>query len=299
VSVLVSTYNHEIFITQSINSVLNQQTDFKYEIVIIEDCSTDSTRDIVIDLQKKYPDRIRLVLAEKNRNDNRAWAEEIEHSRSKYIASLDGDDYWSSPHKLQRQVDYLDEHPECSMCCHNALAIYEDGSRESYNFNPSDQKESSTLEDLWEYNFIAGCSPMIRAGLVSRFPDWFYSVKWGDWALYILWARCGKIGYIDEVMGVYRIHKGGMWSGLSKVRQLEQVIEFYEEMNANLGFAYNERIEIMIAKFYYQLALAHEEIGDLKSARACLQDCNIRLALSNSIPKETVPVPHHVSELDL
>jgi glycosyltransferase involved in cell wall biosynthesis len=299
VAVLVLTYNHENYIAQAIESVLNQETRFKYEIVIIEDCSTDSTRDIVIDYRKRYPGRIRLVLAEKNRNDNVAWARELIGSQSKYVALLDGDDYWTSPHKLQKQADYLDRHPECTICCHNVFAFYVDGSREPYNFNPDDQKKISTLEDLWDYNFIAGCSPMLRSGVMRKLPDWFYSMNWGDWALYILWARSGKIGYIDEVMGAYRIHSGGCWSGLSKVQQMEQVIDFYEEMNVNLGFAYNERIEIMIAKFYYHLALAHEENGDLRSARACLEDCNVRLALSHSKREESVHIPRHVSELDL
>jgi lipopolysaccharide transport system permease protein len=272
VTVLVTTYNHEKFIAQAIESVLAQETRFEYEVVIIEDCSTDSTRDIVTGFRDSYPDRIRLVLAERNRNDNRAWGDEVLNCRSEYIALLDGDDYWTSPHKLQKQVDFLDSHPECTICCHNAEVFYDDGSRQPYDFNQAGQKVISTLDDLWEANHIAGCSAMLRGGVVGRFPDWFYPLQWGDWELYILWAHYGKIGYINEVLGAYRIHSGGAWSGLGEIQQLERLIEFYRKMNANLGFKYNERIRGMIAKRYYHLALAYEKQGDLFTARAMLRN---------------------------
>jgi glycosyltransferase involved in cell wall biosynthesis len=272
VTVLVTTYNHEKFIAQAINSVLRQKTDFEYEVVIIEDCSTDSTRDIVVDYREKHPDRIRLALAEQNYNDNRAWAREMANVRSEYLAFLDGDDYWTSPHKLQKQVDFLDSHPECSICCHNATAFYEDGSQQPYDFNPVDQKELSTLDDLWNGNFVAGCSAMLRSGMVRQFPDWFYTLKWADWALYILWAHHGKIGYINEIMGAYRIHNSGLWSGLSEVQQLAQVIEFYERMNANLDFKHEKIIKAMISKHYYDLAMVYEKKGDHHSARTFLRN---------------------------
>jgi len=209
VTTIVTTYNHEKFIAEAINSVLMQKVNFDQEIIIVEDCSTDRTREIVIGLQETYPDKIRLMLADRNRNDNKAFAQAIYDARGQYLALLDGDDYWTSPHKLQRQIEFLERYPECTICFHNALAFYEDKSQPSYYFNHIHQKQFSTLEDLWEGNFIAGCSVMLRRGLFDRFPEWFYPIKWADWALYILTARYGKIGYIGEVMGAYRIHKGG------------------------------------------------------------------------------------------
>lgn len=255
VSVLLVTYNHERFIVQAIESVLMQVTDFEYEMVIIEDCSTDSTRDIVIDYQKRHPGKIRLMLAEENKCDNRAFAAALQASPSQYIAFLDGDDYWTSPHKLQKQVDFLDSHPECAMCFHNVTVFHEDGSQEPFNRNPANQKEISTLEDLWLYNFIAGCSPMLRKGLVDELPEWYYTAMWGDWPLYILYAQHGTIGYIDEVMGAYRVHSGGIWSRLSLTQQLEAIIEFYESINADLNFKYSKTIESMISRYSVQLAM--------------------------------------------
>ena len=242
VRVLVATYNDENFVAEAINSVLMQEVNFDYEIVIIEDCSTDRTRDIVVDFQTQHPEKIRLVLEERNRNNNKSWAREILEAKSQYIALLDGDDYWTSPHKLQKQVDFLDNHPECATCFHNARYIYDDGSREPRNSNPADQKEISTIEDLWPFCFIETCSAMFRRGVIDEFPDWFNTIESADWALHILNAQHGKIGYINEVMGVYRQHPRGVWNRLSRMQQILTVLGFYRQMNANLDFAYDQSI---------------------------------------------------------
>jgi glycosyltransferase involved in cell wall biosynthesis len=271
VSVLLTAYNHEGFIAQAIDSVLMQEADFDYEVVIGEDCSTDDTRDIVIDLGRRHPDKIRLMLTEKNSGECFNVAQSLRACRGQYVAMLDGDDYWTSAHKLQRQVDYLDGHPGFSICCHNAAAFYEDGGGEAYDFNPPGQKEVSTLDDLWAGNFIATCSVMFRRDLVSHIPGWFYSLRWADWPLYILCARHGSIGYINEIMAAYRIHKGGAWSGLGEIAQLEQVIEFYEKMNENLDFVCDETIKVMLSEHYYVLSGAYERNGDLDKARIYLR----------------------------
>jgi glycosyltransferase involved in cell wall biosynthesis len=244
VSVLLTTYNHEKWIAQAIESTLMQQTNFDYEVVIMEDCSTDGTRDIVIDYQRKNPDKIRLILSKANKSHLRNIITAWQTSQSQYIAMLDGDDYWTSAHKLQKQADYLDARPEFAICFHN-VAGFRDG-REGmlWNYNPPDQKEVSTLEDLWRGNFIAGCSPMLRKGLIKDFPEWYATAKWGDWPLFILAAQHGKIGYIDEVMGAYRLHRGGMWSSLSKPEQEGELIRFYESLSANLDLKYKDVVLI-------------------------------------------------------
>ena len=165
VSVLVMTYNHAQFITQALDSVLMQKVNSEYEVLISEDCSTDGTREIVLDYQKKHPNKIQLLLSEQNLHSNAVVVRGIRAARGEYIALLDGDDYWVSPDKLQKQIDFLDAHPECSMCFHNATVIHEDGSREPWNWTSPHQKEISTLEDIWQGNFIATCSTMFRRGL--------------------------------------------------------------------------------------------------------------------------------------
>ena len=165
VSVLVMTYNHEKFIRQTLDSVAMQETNFEYEILISEDCSTDCTREIVVEFQKAHPKQVRLLLSEKNIHSNEIVVRGIRAARGQYIALLDGDDYWTSPHKLQKQADFLDRHPECSLCFHNARILHEAEGREGRQWTPLNQKEISTLEDIWMGNFIATCSTMFRRGL--------------------------------------------------------------------------------------------------------------------------------------
>src|SRR5262245_52106657 len=119
VSVLIITYNHESFIAQAVKSALERRTDFEYEIVIGEDCSTDGTRRILMDLQGRYPKRVRLLLHDRNVGMQENLIRVLRACQGDYVALLEGDDFWLSSHKLQKQVDYLAAHPECSMCCHN------------------------------------------------------------------------------------------------------------------------------------------------------------------------------------
>ena len=221
VSVVVMTYNHRGYIEQALDSVLAQRTAFPWELLISEDCSTDGTREIVIDYQRRYPERIRLLLSERNLRSNAVVARGINAARGQYIAMLDGDDYWIRDDKLQRQADFLDAHPECTMCFHNARVDYEDGSRPSWNWVPADQKPFATLEDMWMGNFIPMCSAMYRNGVIGRVPDWYAEFDMSptlitDWQLHLLHAEHGLIGYLDEVMGVYRQHGGGLYSRFSE-----------------------------------------------------------------------------------
>ena len=131
VSVSLLAYNHELFIEQALDSILAQQVNFDYEIVIGEDCSQDNTREIILDYQEKNSDKIRIFLSKKPLNDRKSgrlnFVRNLEACRGEYIALLDGDDYWTSPYKLQKQVDYLDNHPEFSICFHPVINVFEIG----------------------------------------------------------------------------------------------------------------------------------------------------------------------------
>jgi glycosyltransferase involved in cell wall biosynthesis len=272
VSVMLITYNHENFIAQALDSVLMQQTNFDYEIIISEDCSTDGTRDIVKEYQKTYPEKIRLLLSDHNLGSIKVFIEAYLAAQGEYVAMLDGDDYWTSPDKLQKQVDYLDTHPECSLCFHNVLVFYDDHSREAYYSNPPDQKEISTLEDMWTECFIETCAAMCRRDSVPDIPEWCYSIEWTDWALFILLAEQGQIGYINEAMGAYRQHSGGMYSSLSLRKRIKGTFTFYESMNVNLKYKYDDIVKAKMPKYFYDLAKLNEEEDDLVNARAYLRE---------------------------
>lgn len=286
VSVLVMTYNHEKFIRQALDSVAMQETNFEYEILISEDCSTDRTREIVVAFQKEHPDKVRLLLSEKNIRSNEIVVRGIRAARGQYIAMLDGDDYWTSPYKLQKQADFLDSHPECALCFHNARIYHESSGQEGGNWTPAGQKPFSTLEDIWMGNFIATCSTMFRSGLIGDIPGWydeFFPIT--DWPLHILNAEHGKIGFIDELMGVYRYHSGGLYSPFSESQKQQETLKFYRTINEKLDYRYNKLIKIAISRYFFEWAEEYQSRGDLQNMKACLKTCFSGYPFNNFIPK--------------
>ncbi len=277
VSVLVMTYNHEHLIAPALDSVLMQETAFPCEILISEDCSTDGTREIVLGYRERHPDMIRLLLSERNLHSNEIVARGLRAARGRYVALLDGDDYWTSPQKLQRQVDFLDAHPECALCFHNALVVDEAHGRPPRRWTPDHQKEISTLDELWYGNFIATCSTMYRNGLVGELPQWYAALfPITDWPLHILHAEHGAIGYVDEVMAVYRCHSGGLYSPLAESRKLDATAAFYEVMTENLGGRYESVITRARFRYFYDWAKEYTRRGDLDAAARCVRRCLTR-----------------------
>jgi glycosyltransferase involved in cell wall biosynthesis len=265
------TYNHEKFIAQAIGSVMMQLVNFDYELVIGEDCSTDNTRAIVIDFHQRYPDRIRVLLHDQNqglRGQNN-FVQTLKACQGQYVAILEGDDYWTCPDKLQKQVDYLDRQPDSAICFHNAIAFYEDGSYPQREICLPNQMEKSTIEDLLLSDFIPTCSIMFRRDKFLGFPDWVQRLGQSDWPLEVMIAQHGFIRYIDEVMAAYRVHPGGIWSSLSPINNVLQKIEFYTNINDYLNHEYDKLITGILSHLYFQAAHEHEQAGDLRSARAC------------------------------
>jgi len=265
VSVNIVTYNQARFIAEAIESALAQETTFPYEIIVADDCSTDGTREIIERYQEQYPDKIRAILHRTNLGGAGKFnaISAIEASRGDYIATMDGDDYWTHPGKLQKQVAFLDAHPECSTCFHNAHIIWEDGSFAPEVVNGPDQKEISTVEDLVgedEIWFMATSSVMFRNGLLKEYPDWFYQSKSGDIPRYILLAKKGKIGYLPDVMSVYRKNRDGV-SQTDYVWDAEFLynrIGMYQGINQELNYRFNRVLRKNIARYYKMMLEAKQ-----------------------------------------
>jgi len=273
VSVGMITYNHAPYITRAIEGVLQQKTKFPFELIIGEDCSSDGTRKVVFEYQERYPHIIRVITSDRNvgakENGYRTW----KACRGKYIALCEGDDYWTSPEKLQKQVDFLDNHPECAICFHNVTRVYDDGSHEPRNYCSDNQKKFSTVEDLLVTNFIPTCSTMFRRGLFGEFPDWYYSMPMGDWPLHILNALHGKIGYINEVMGVYQIHRGGVWSSQSLEDTDKAIIQFYDVLNTHVEYKYRKIINRVLHNWCLKMSEEYAGRGNSAEARSYAIRC--------------------------
>jgi glycosyltransferase involved in cell wall biosynthesis len=236
-SVIVVTYNHEPYIAQALESVLAQKTEFLFEVLITEDCSTDNTRDIILAYKKQHPQKIRVILSERNIASNAVLSRAILAARGDYVAILDGDDYWISEDKLQQQVKFLDDHPEASLCFHNAWVVDEQG-KQLRTYVPSNMRQFIGVERLITSNCIPTCSAMVRRSAVGLLPQWYDTIEYGDWPLWILAAISGKVGYIDQLLGVYRERMGGAWSGLNRRQQLEGALRCLETLEHNLGAIY-------------------------------------------------------------
>jgi len=267
VSVLMIAYNHERFIAQALQSALTQVTDFKYEVVIGEDCSTDRTREIVLEYQATNIDNIQVLMNGINLGVNRNLAQTLSVCQGEYVAILEGDDYWTSKHKLQQQVDFLDSHPECAVCFHDALIVCENEEIEIDHFVPNVRKGISVLDDLLRENFMQTCSVMFRNKLFPDLPDWFYQLRLGDWPLHILNAQYGKIGYVDGVMSAYRKHAGGVWSARTPHKQkLEGEISMLTHVDEHLGFSHKRPVAAAVSK--RQLQIVVEDLVDDNFAAA-------------------------------
>lgn len=211
VSVFVLAYNHEKFIVQTIEGILLQKTDFDIEIVIGEDCSTDKTRNIILDYAREHPNKFKLILHKKNIGAANNQMFVLNACNGKYIAMCEGDDYWTDPLKLQKQVDFLEANSDFAICFHRAEIIHEDKSQEPYLSNLN-QKEITTFEDLAFGNYIITASCVFRNDLFNESLNWLQNSPVGDYSLHLLNARYGKIKFFYEPMTVYRIHTGGMWN---------------------------------------------------------------------------------------
>lgn len=270
-SVCVPTYNHEQYIGQMLEGALMQQTSFDFEIVIGDDASTDATPDIIRQYDAKRPGVIRAFLHSENQGpkEPREFAgrnnvlQLLKACRGEYVAMCEGDDYWTDPLKLQKQVDFLDQNRDFSVCHHNMEVIYEDGSP-SHCFNAADQKAISTIEDLLEDKwFMATASWVYRNQfLIEDFAEWHAKAAAGDWAIMFQLAAKGKIGYLSDVMGVYRKHS----AGLSNVHAHTNLkfLQNRKEMFENVGKWLDGRYDATVARTlqrYDELLAGLEKIG--------------------------------------
>ena len=215
-TVLTLAHNQSAYIGKAIESVLAQRTDFPVEHIIVDHCSTDGTQDVIA----AYADRhtsIRPVLLARRSSKGANVRALFSRCRSKYAALCDGDDYFTDPLKLQKQVDFLEAHPECGLCFHPVDVLYEDGSPSRVyppeELLPGGLRKFYTLKDLLFANLIQTNSVVYRWRFTEGLPDWFDpTLVPGDWYWHLLHAETGLIGYLRAHMAVYRRHATSLYA---------------------------------------------------------------------------------------
>lgn len=269
VSVCAITYNHERFIAQAVESVMMQETTFAYEMVIGEDCSTDRTREILIRLRDRYPDRLCLLLHDRNLGASQNFAAVLAACTGEYVAFLDGDDYFTSNQKLQSQIDFLDSDPRMTICAHRHADLYESGELRQLVNSPK-QKEVWTFRDFLRGYSMHPSTVVARRAVIDELPDWFHGAQSGDVALQFMCVQNGLGGFINEVMSVYRLHGGGKWSSQEPLEVVEGAISLWRELAKHVNRRSRATVERRIARLLISRSRLQRLDGDELGARQSL-----------------------------
>lgn len=233
-SICCITYNHVSFISQAIESFLEQQTNFDFEIIIFDDASTDGTSELIRKFAQNNPQKVRYKINDKNIGMISNFINVLNASKSRYIALCEGDDYWTDPFKLQKQFDFLEQNPDYSICYHRVLELCENQMIPD-ELNSLNETATYTLMDLAKGNLMNTASVLFRNSYKNGIPDWFSLLPIGDYPIHILNALKGKIYYMPDFMAVYRHHSNSTWSNKKRNYRYDKKIDMLRVLLNNLS----------------------------------------------------------------
>jgi len=264
-------YNHEKHIAQAIEGVVMQKANFPFELVIGEDKSTDNTAGIINEYAVKYPEIIKVLSHNSNLGAFQNTIKTIQECKGKYLALCEGDDYWTDPFKLQKQVDFLESHPDFSVCFHNTKIYYETENRFSdYDF-VKNIPEITDINYLARGNYIPTQTVMYRSNDNVVRELLLVNTSMTDYPLAMLHAKYGKIKKFHETMSVYRVHEGGCYKGMdinnmpNSLRMLEDMFPLFEKETVDVMMLHYSQIVGKIIDYYIS-------IGDYNSAKKAALD---------------------------
>lgn len=267
VSVLILAYNHEAYIERALHSALEQATSFPVEMLVGEDCSTDGTRHRIDEIDRAYPGRLQLYCRPKNIGAGENLTQLLGAARGEYVALLEGDDYWTDPTKLQRQVDALDANPDWTICFHRAEIVNAAGLCVGQSPARDDFPPVSTFDDLLRCNFISTPTVMFRHGLFPEFPERFRRLAQQDWPLHLLNARHGAIGYLDRSMAAYRVHSAGSWNRRSLSERYASIMDACDAVEDVFGDEIRDRIREVRKRYLVDVCRELDQLRNSTSLR--------------------------------
>ncbi len=239
VSVVVLCYNHELYISKTLESIVSQRTNFEFEILIGDDCSKDKSRKIIDKFHFEFPKKIRKIYPSSNLGPNGNYLNCFNETKGKYIAFCEGDDYWIDTYKLQKQVDFLEQNPKYGGVSTNNRWLIEN----EHSFRDSILEEGEiTFEDLCESNLLNSQTILFRKSLVKNI-EWMKDLKIGDWPLHLLVANQQPYYRLQEITAVYRVHDGGVHSLLQEEVKLRNRVEALAAVLENLDLS-KERLDL-------------------------------------------------------
>lgn len=210
-SILCITYNHARYIANAIDSFLAQKTNFSVEIVLADDCSTDETLDIVEGFRARAGDKLHVLTSPINQGITRNFRRALSACRGKYVAICEGDDYWRGSTKLQTQVDYLEQHPDCVLTFHNAIIVDDAGEHDTPQL-PSQLRCDASASQLIATRPISTLTTCFR-NVLGTLPPELDQAPALDLCLWSLLGQHGSGKYLAEIEpAAYRMHTGGVFS---------------------------------------------------------------------------------------
>lgn len=297
VSVVSITFNQAAFLEDALKGFLMQKTDFPFEILVHDDCSTDGTTEILRQYAEKYPDIIVPLYEEENCYSRHIpiLAPMFARARGEYIALCEGDDYWCDPHKLQRQFDYMQKHPDCALVMHNGYTLdIASGVKKTIDPFPEDGILSA-YDVIVERHFLPPTASMFfRRWDILEMPELFKNLPAGDRPRRLYLMTKGHIYYMHSLMCVYRTNAPGSFgrtmtaSEAKRKEVLQKMTRFYDQYDAYTKQKYHHEIALAKSREAFDFCLRG---GDRKNARKTqyFKECmslkdKLRFAAGSCIP---------------
>jgi len=242
-SVSIITYNHQNYIEEAIESALKQQTNFDYEIVVSDDCSTDKTAEIVEKIAATTT-KITFIKRTQNVGMVRNALETISMCKGEYIALLEGDDFWIDTYKLQKQVDLLDQYPEVVSCCTNGVSFVDRFYDKRQKFYDTKLKPPALFDLDYLVNsnvFIHSNTRVFRKSVhPTVFPNGLFEASNWDWALSLIHAQKGSVAYIDDVTFAYRRHENALINFKNYKKTFKSGLVLLDGLNKYFDYKYDK-----------------------------------------------------------
>ena len=296
VSICCTTYNHAKYIKQALDGFVMQKTDFKYEILVYDDCSLDGNIEIIREYEKKYPELFDVIIAEENYYSKGIKVGNVNYRRAKgkYIAVCEGDDYWTDPYKLQKQYDYMEANDSCTICFHNARIIDMESDLDRI-FVPYLHENKRFMKKNNEYNmgevellgFIPTASLFFRAKYIKEMPDFMEYAMPGDSAVKLFLTSQGYAYMFSDIMSVYRVNSiNSIMKSWAKSQKdidkkkifLDKVYRTIEDFNKYTDYKYNDELDLSnrYREFDYLYVSNDKECVKNKRYKICIKSFSLK-----------------------
>ena len=286
VSVLCLAYNHEKYVRKSLESIVNQKTNFQFEVIVHDDASTDGTADIIREFEKKYPDIVKPVYQTENQYSKHARIHIdflFPRAVGKYFAFCECDDYWTDEYKLQKQVDYMEAHPECTFCIHNAVKVDVNGNHTGF-MNPVTESRILTCEEVIKGGggLCSTNSILAPMRLARELPPYFEILSYDMiWQMYL--ASCGTTYCFADEMSAYRAGVAESWSRrvsenkTKAIEHIKRVNKCRRAFDEYTSYKYHDAVQKVITDSEFSMLYKQNRFKELN--REPYKSCARRKAL--------------------